>query len=51
MSVDTLSSGIGIGSALAMILSWSVNKSIVWAILHGVISWIYVIFFAITKEY
>ena len=41
------STGIGIGSALAMILSYSLNKSILWAIFHGIISWIYVIYFAI----
>jgi hypothetical protein len=34
----------GFGSALAMILSYSQNSSILWAILHGIISWIYVIY-------
>ena len=32
------------GSALAMILSYAQNSSILWAILHGIISWIYVIY-------
>ncbi len=32
------------GSALAMILSYTQNISILWAILHGVLSWFYVIF-------
>jgi len=41
------SSGIGFGCALAITISWSINKSIWWAILHGVFSWIYVIYFAI----
>lgn len=41
------SSGIGFGSALAMILSYSINKSIAWAILHGICTWLYVIYFAI----
>lgn len=41
--------GIGIGSALAIAISWSVNKSILWAILHGVLSWLYVIYFAATR--
>lgn len=27
--------GIGFGSALAITISWSANKSILWAILHG----------------
>lgn len=43
------SSGIGMGCALAVSISWSVNKSILWAILHGIFSWFYVIYFAITR--
>jgi hypothetical protein len=39
--------GIGIGAALAIAISWSVNKSILWAILHGFFSWFYVIYFAL----
>ncbi len=41
--------GIGFGSALAITISWSVNKSILWAILHGLLSWIYVVYFALTR--
>lgn len=41
------SAGLAMGSALAMILSYSINKSILWAILHGICSWFYVIYFAI----
>jgi hypothetical protein len=32
------------GSALAMILSYTQNSSILYAILHGVLSWFYVLF-------
>ena len=39
--------GIGFGSALAIAISWSVNKSILWAIVHGLLSWFYVIYYAI----
>jgi hypothetical protein len=42
-------SGIGIGSALAISISWSVNGSILWALLHGVLSWFYVVYYAITR--
>lgn len=42
-------SGITFGTALAIAISWSVNKSILWAILHGFFSWFYVIYFAITR--
>jgi len=39
-------SGIGFGSALAIAISWSSNQSILWAMLHGVLSWLYVIYYA-----
>jgi len=39
--------GIGFGTALAITISWSANKSILWAILHGIFSWFYVIYYAI----
>jgi hypothetical protein len=41
--------GYGFGCALAIAISWSVNKSILWAIVHVVLSWFYVIYFAITR--
>jgi hypothetical protein len=43
------STGISMGCALAMILSWSYNHSIIWAIIHGFFSWIYVIYFAVVR--
>jgi len=39
--------GITMGSALAITISWSANKSILWAIIHGFFSWAYVIYYAI----
>ena len=41
--------GITFGSALAIAISWSQNQSILWAILHGLFSWLYVIYFAIVR--
>jgi len=32
------------GSALAMILSYTRSESILWAILHGILSWFYILF-------
>ena len=32
------------GSALAMILSYTQNSSILWAVLHGILSWFYIIY-------
>lgn len=46
-SESACESGIGMGAALAMILSYTKWHSIIWAILHGICSWIYVIYYAI----
>ena len=35
---SAIKAGIGFGSALAIAISWSANKSILWAIIHGVFS-------------
>lgn len=41
--------GISFGSALAIAISWYQHQSILWAILHGIFSWFYVIYYAITR--
>ena len=46
---DMVRSGIGFGTALAIAISWSVNQSILWAIVHGIFSWFYVIYYAIIR--
>jgi hypothetical protein len=43
--------GIGLGSALAVVLSFQSNHSIPWAILHGMLSWFYVIYRAWQGNY
>ena len=43
-------SGIGLGSAIAVVCSWDRNRSILWAILAGIFSWFYVIYFALTRQ-
>lgn len=45
-SVSVGGGGITLGSLLAVILSWTVNHSILWCILHFFCSWIYVIYWA-----
>ena len=45
---DAARGGIGLGSAIAVAISWSINKSILWAIIHGLLGWFYVIYYAIT---
>ena len=47
---EVVKQGVGFGSALAIAISWSVNKSIFWAIIHGVLSWIYVVYYALTRN-
>ena len=42
--------GIGLGSAIAVAISWSLHKSIIWAIIHGIFSWFYVIYYAFTRD-
>lgn len=43
-------SGLGLGSVIAVACSWQRNRSILWAILAGLLSWIYVIYFAATRQ-
>ncbi len=50
-SDNAATAGLSMGAALAMILSFQLNHSIVWAIVHGVCSWLYVIYRAIKGNY
>jgi hypothetical protein len=43
-------SSIGFGTVLAIVCSWQRNRSILWAILAGIFSWFYVIYFALTRQ-
>ena len=42
--------GIGYGAVAAMVLSYSANKSILWMLIDGWLSWIYVLFFALFRS-
>lgn len=48
MKETSKSTGIGIfttvGVAIAVQISWAFNESIGWAILHGILGWLYVIY-------
>ena len=44
---DILSTVRSAGVALAMIISWGINKSILWAVIHGFFGWAYVIYYAL----
>jgi len=41
--------GIGLGSAIAVAISWSLHKSIIWAAIHGFFGWFYVAYYAFTR--
>ena len=41
--------GFTLGTVIAVALSWGSNKSILWAIIHGFLSWIYVIYYILIK--
>ena len=38
-------SGIAFGSCLAMVISFTTWHSVGWAIIHGLLSWVYVIYY------
>ena len=42
--------GIGLGTIIAVVISWGRNKSILWAIIHGLLGWLYVIYALIVKN-
>lgn len=44
-SNSSTNTGFGIGVVLAVLLSWTVNHSIIWCIIHGLIGWLYVIYY------
>ena len=41
---------VGLGSILAITLSWSANHAIGWAVIHGFLNWIYVIYYLCTRD-
>lgn len=45
--VEIMNTGLGLGALIAVLCSWSINHSILWAILHAFFGWFYVIYFAI----
>lgn len=49
-TTSTVKSGISFGCALAIVISYTEYKSILWAIVHGFFSWFYVIYYALTRS-
>jgi len=50
LSSKAIDGGIGLGSIVAVVASWSRNKSILWAVIHGLLGWIYVVYFVFTRS-
>jgi hypothetical protein len=46
---DAARVGIGLGSAIAVAISWSLHQSIVWAAIQGFFGWFYVLYYALTR--
>ncbi len=41
--------GVSFGSALSIAISYTNHHSILWAIIDGIFSWIYVLYFALFR--
>ncbi len=41
--------GVTFGSALAIAISFTTHHSVLWAIIHGIFSWFYVIYYVATR--
>ncbi len=46
----TVQRGVTFGSTLAIAVSYVTNESIFWAIIHGLFSWFYIIYFILTRS-
>ncbi|WP_313893548.1 hypothetical protein [Psychrobacillus sp.] len=44
-TVSVIKKGISFGTCLSIVISYSAYKSIGWAIIHGCLSWLYVIYY------
>ena len=43
--------GFGFGSALAMTISFNTWHSVLWAIIHGVFGWLYVVYYVVKTHW
>lgn len=46
---EVVKSGVGFGSALAIVISYTAHKSVLWAVIHGIFSWFYVGYFLLNR--
>lgn len=48
-SMSVTKAGVSFGSALAMAISFHLHQSVLWAIIHGLLGWIYVVYYVVTR--
>ncbi len=48
-STKAAGGGITLGTLIAVLVSWTANESIIWAIIHGFFGWFYVIYYVLFK--
>lgn len=49
-NVRYVAPGVGLGTIIAVVVSWTRNKSIGWAIVHGILGWFYVIYAILVRN-
>ena len=42
--------GVGLGTIVAVVVSWNRNESVLWAIVHGFLGWLYIIYVLIVGK-
>ena len=47
--VEVTRAGVSFGAVLAIAISWSLHQSVLWAIFHGILSWVYVLYYVVTR--
>jgi hypothetical protein len=50
IQTNNADTGLELGSVIPIVCSWQRNRSILWANLAAIFSWIYVIYFAATRQ-
>ena len=45
-----IKTGVGLGSIIAVVVSWERNKSVLFSVIHGIFGWLYVLYFVLTRK-
>jgi hypothetical protein len=45
-----ISNGLTLGMTLAVAISFSQNRSVLWAIIHSFLGWLYVFYYLLTRK-